>query len=297
MTAAPSDNWQVDLSEPQGNLYVAEGWSPPDPNSGVRYAVRAQAGLMLPIPDAGGSLALQLAGPMRAVRLQLNGHALQPATQFGNELTLIVPPGLATALVDRLEFTFAGPGTEIRDVAKQYTAGRADLSALGAELAPDVALLVQSAGEEVGSFAHIYVNGVDVALNRRGYNLAALDSVGQVLDSANFDTFADTAQSAALIAWVEQWPAGTLIAGAAADEASFRLQPDAAAALAQIGVRTDLRDYFRWSHAFIGVKGAPPGTAIESADLLAPVSVQVGPAINGPRVFGGVRSIQFRAGP
>ena len=35
-----------------------------------------------------------------------------------------------------------------------------------AGIASPVSLLVRSAGEETGDFAHIYVNGVDVASNR-----------------------------------------------------------------------------------------------------------------------------------
>ena len=42
------------------------------------------------------------------------------------------------------------------------------------DLASDTAILVHSAGEEVGDFSHIYLGGVDVAENQRGYNLAAI---------------------------------------------------------------------------------------------------------------------------
>ena len=47
--------------------------------------------------------------------------------------------------------------------------------------------VVRSAGEETGDFAHIFVNGVDVAHNERGYNLVAIDAGGTVLGREGFD--------------------------------------------------------------------------------------------------------------
>ena len=75
----------------------------------------------------------------------------------------------------------------------------------------DLALAVQSAGKDVGDFAHIWLNGVDVAAGTIGYNLAAIAPDGQLLDSAVFNTHADPTASAALVAWIQQWPAGTLV--------------------------------------------------------------------------------------
>ena len=134
------------------------------------------------------------------------------------------------------------------------------VSSLGVRLAEDVSLLVRSAGQEVGDFAHFWLNGVDVAGGERGYNLVALDTQGVVLGQGTFDTLAGAEASAAMAAWLDQWPPGTVIAGAVADEASLNLGQDAVDALGRLGVLTDLRDRFRWSHAFIGVAGAAPGT-------------------------------------
>lgn len=47
------------------------------------------------------------------------------------------------------------------------------------------------------------------------------------------------------------------------DEASGRLDGPAVRALRTLGVLADLRARFRNSHAFVGVKGAVPGTALE----------------------------------
>lgn len=136
--------------------------------------------------------------------------------------------------------------------------------------------------------AHIWVNGQDVAVGQRGYNLVALDKDGTVLDSVVFDTHASPASSAALAAWVAQWPVGTLIAGAVMDEASYALQAEAVAALASAGVAGDLRGKFRWSHAFIGAVGAPMGSGRGDLQLLQPATTYVGAPVDGAAVSGGV---------
>ena len=158
-----------------------------------------------------------------------------------------------------------------------------------------MSLGVRSAGEETGDFAHIYVNGIDFAPNERGYNLVALTDGGEVLDAQAFDTHASPEASEAMAAWLEQWPAGTVIAGAVADEASLSLQEEAVQALATLGVGTDLRGKFRWGHAFVGVAGAEAGTALEEAGLIRPADVSVGPPLDAPAATGGVGAIRFSA--
>ena len=73
--------------------------------------------------------------------------------------------------------------------------------------------------------------------------------------------FREMAKAAArLAALVRGLPDGTLVAGAVLDEASHRLTEEAVAALRSLGVAGDLRGRFRESHAFVGIKGAAPGT-------------------------------------
>jgi hypothetical protein len=146
-------------------------------------------------------------------------------------------------------------------------------------------LLVRSAGEETGDFGHIYVNGVDVSPNTRGYNLAALNPLdGRVLDRAAFDTHADPAASTALAAWVDALPDGVLVAGAVRDEASLSLTAEAVAALRSLGVQTDLRGHFRWGHAFIGGKGNATVPLLEATDAIRPTQVSVGLPLSEPNI-------------
>ena len=71
---------------------------------------------------------------------------------------------------------------------------------------------------------------------------------------------------------MERLAPGAIVIGAVKDEASGRLDAEAVRALGTLGVRGDLRGRYRESHAFVGVKGAPPGSAAES---LGPRAVEV----------------------
>ena len=58
-------------------------------------------------------------------------------------------------------------------------------------------------------------------------------------------------------------PPGSIVAGAVRDEASGRLDRTAIQRPRDARRSRDLRGRFRDSHAFVGVKGAAPGTALE----------------------------------
>jgi hypothetical protein len=125
-------------------------------------------------------------------------------------------------------------------------------------------LRVRSGGQPWGDRASIEVDGVERAGSGRGYHLVALEATGDLRSAGLFDTFADRVAATRLAAWVAGLPPGTIVAGAVKDEASGRLDTAAVAALATLGVSGDLRGRFRQSHAFVGVKGAPPRSALEA---------------------------------
>ena len=267
---APEAGWQTDLAAAGGTLHLAEGWSAlASAPSGVRYATRESAHLLLDIPEEGGKLRVEVFGPMSPVLL-LNGVPLSTHASADTEtwIEAFVPTGLADQPVDRLALQFAGPTTPVTATISPPEDG-ITIGATEVEMERPTALAVRSAGEEVGDFAVIYVNGIDVAANERGYNLVALDTGGTVIDTAVFDTFISSTESAAMAVWLDSWPAGTIIAGAVADEASQHLGQDTIDALENLGVSGDLRGKFRWSHAFIGAAGSAPGTALESMSLIA----------------------------
>ncbi len=156
-----------------------------------------------------------------------------------------------------------------------------------------VPILARSASEDFGDFAHIYVNGTDYSPDVRGYNLVAVEPAsGKVLGAAAFDTFLDTANSAALARWVARWPRGTVVAGAVRDEASYHITPEAVAALRTLGVAQDITGHFRRAHAFVGVVGAEPGSVPEAWSDDGPVAVDVGGGWTHPWVRIGLKSVR-----
>lgn len=299
------DEWTIELASPDATLHLAEGWSRQAVAGRIRYATRPDPALLLDIPTGGGRLTLDVYGPARLQRVALDGQPLvwTAAPWQGNrqQVEILIPPGLAAAPVDRLGLGF-GP----RLYSGLYAeATNRDLpqpiGETGSSLPPGHGLLVESAGAEAGGAARIFVTNregvaVDVAPGGRGYNLAALDGDGQLLEARGFDTHGDAQASARMAEWLAQWPRGTVVAGAVADEASFALGGEAVAALARLGVQGDLRDRFRWGHGFVGVVGAGPGTAVEALSVLDGVSVGVGLPLDAPQISGGVGRVRFSSG-
>ena len=289
---------RIAMDDPLANLYLGEGWSPPA-GAAVRYAVRPQPTLLIDVPTTGARLILDWAAPHASLSATVNGRTVA-ATAIdaeGRRWALDVPSGVGDRPVDQVVLQLPGPGIAGGELSVPPSGQGWPVGTTGVELAPGNSLLVRSAGQETGDFAHIWLNGTDVADGERGYNLAALDTTGKLLGHAVFDTLASADASAALAAWLRSWPPGTIIAGAVRDEASLHLGQDAVDALQEAGVATDLRNRFRWSHAFVGVTGAEtgtgPGTALEDANLLRPAVVAVGPAVNGPRVFGQLQALEI----
>ncbi len=128
-----------------------------------------------------------------------------------------------------------------------------------------------SAGEEVGDYGRIFVDGMDVALGERGYNLIAVNPEGDLLERVVFDTLCRSRQRYGADCLAGTWPNGTVIAGAVNDEASLNLNQDAVNALGTgSGVATDLRGEVPLEPCLCGCgRGLYPATAGKRA-LLAP---------------------------
>ncbi len=288
----------ISLNDETAPLYLGEGWAPLASADGVRYATRRDPALLVALPAACAQLQIDYTGPAHTVGVRVNGQMLASRSIAPGRLETVVPAGVAGQPVDRIELNFGGDPLAGGEVVTAPTAPGWPVGATGVTLPAERWLVVRSAGEEVGDFARIVLDGRDVARNERGYNLVALDAQGSVserivLDSSVFDTSGDGAASAALAAWVERWPPGTVIAGAVNDDASLQLDETAIAALQSLGVAADLRGHFRWSHAFIGVTGAQAGEALEATVLIRPALVTLGAPIDGEFVFGGVKAVSI----
>jgi hypothetical protein len=152
------------------------------------------------------------------------------------------------------------------------------IGATGARAAGDLA--ARSSGDGPSPTGSVRFNGVELAANHPGYNLAALDSGGRLVGSAVFDTAARETASDELAAWIDALAPGTIVAGAVREDGSRHLTEKAVQALRALGVAGDLRGHVGAAHAFVGVKGARPGTALEALGP-RPVEVRVGEADGG----------------
>lgn len=153
-------------------------------------------------------------------------------------------------------------------------------------------LWVRSAGEPYGDEAAIHLNGREAIPASRGYNLVAILPGGRPPQAAAFDTFGDPGAAPRLAAWIRDLPLGTVVAGAIRDEGSALLTRETIDALGSLGTTGDLRGRFRESHAFVGVKGARAGTALEALGP-RPVELLVGRARDAGGFEGGFELTAF----
>jgi Interleukin-like EMT inducer len=285
------ETWTATSNDPLGRLSYAEGWGATATTT--VWAERSAVRLLVPAPDEEGSRQMSFRaftpGEGQRLHLEINGQAagqvdLRPGWQ---DLELALPAGSMRQGLNEVWLRFD----------QLYPAQQVELSSrligqTGVE-AP-VNLVIQSAGQEVGDLALIYVNGQDVSPNRRGYNVVVIHpTTGAVVEAAAFDTHLDEGASQALASFITEVPAGYLVAVAAADEASRLLGLEAVDALHTIGASSDLRDHFRWGHAIVGVKGAPPGTALEALDWIRPVTLVVGEGATEPHLAAAFPFITF----
>ncbi len=289
--ASPQEEVFVDLGTDQARLHLGEGWS----ESGADYvwAQRREARFLAVLsPDHRRmSLLVMAPGSGQSMEVVLNGKAVTSLElQEGwRDYEVPLPSALLREGLNELQFRFRRlfPTDEILD--GEYAVGDTGVTS-------PVNILVKSAGEEVGDFGHIYVDGRNVSPDERGYNVVVLDPVtGAVEATGHFDTFASEEESAGLAGFIAAIPEGKIVAVAVEDEASLRLTEDAVQALRTIGAESDLRGMFRWGHAIIGVKGAEPGQALEATELIRPVSVCVGQCFTEPSVAAAVDEVRFVA--
>ncbi|MCX6028213.1 MAG: hypothetical protein NT169_02780 [Chloroflexi bacterium] len=273
-----------------GRMALAEGWSPPGINVPIPdthylpevYAQRREARLLLPLGQGTSQLRLhaRALAPGQTVMLVADGRTLasQPLPEEAIWLAFDIPADETRSSLSDVRLHFSTL-TQV----PQLGGGPWPIGQTGAT--SPVSILARSAGQETGDFAHVYVNGVDVSPNQRGYNLAAFaPGDGKLLATAAFDTHGDAGAGARLATWVRDLPVDAIVAGVARDEASMNLGGEAVQALQSLGVSFDLRGHFRWGHAFVGKVGAAPGAAAEAWNGSRPAQVSVGWPVSGPQV-------------
>lgn len=195
----------------------------------------------------------------RWVEVSFNGRPLR-RVQTAEAATIALSPPFRAA--DRNELRFLHRYQVRPDVARSaaYRIGTTGV------LSP-VDIEVISAGRDQGPLVSVRVNGHEVVeLPRRGYNVVALDDGdGHVLWTENFDTFRSKAESRRMAERISVLPPGTIVIAAVKTDGGGQLTAEGVAALRSVGGQEDLQRTLWLSHALIGVKGAPPGSAVEAA--------------------------------
>ncbi len=289
--ASPAPTMRIERpGTPWGRLALAEGWSLPDAE-GI-WAQRDGARLLFPVTPETQHLRLRLRapGPDQWLVPIFNGRHFPYIilTDEWQDYIIDLPTWSHRPGLNELVLRFK----RLYPVSQQTAAARV-VGTTGVVSPRNI--LVSSAGLDVGDFGHIYLDGVEVSPNRRGYNLVSLDrDTGRVLAVGTFDTNAVITDSARLIDFVTAIPDGALVAGAAADEAAYSLTGEAVRALQHLGIQFDMRGHFRWGHAFIGVKGAAPGTALEAWGETRPVHVFVGIPASEPYLVAALSEFELK---
>jgi hypothetical protein len=285
------ETWTIVPGEDLGRLSYVEGWG--RPAGGVVWAQRQAVRLLVPLNGEGQRMAFRAFAPEEGQRLvvEVNGQVLgqmgMAAGWLDYELALSgdsLQPGLNEIW---MRFEQLTPAAEVSLISR--TIGQTVVTS-------PVNLVVDSAGNEVGDFGHIYVNGHDLSPNERGYNVVVVHPLTGVVEAvAAFDTHLSGAASQAMAEFLREVPPGHVVAVAAADEVSQNLGEEAVEALRGIGATGDLRAKFRWGHAIIGIQGAPPGSAAEASDWMYPVVVTAGDGATEPYLAAALATITFTA--
>ena len=273
----PPDDLLVDFGTPASDMYRGEGWGANEVIAGAsaNWAIGPRATVFLPPapPDAPFVyLTLRLApfaysgAPPQRFEVAVNGRLLradEPKAVMGEgwtEYAFTVPADfLNTTTTNKVALSWAWTARP-RDVLPHVR----QVGQTGVELLADVE--VTSGGPAFGELAYITVNGEDASAHRRGVNVTVLEPpTGRVVNRAGFDTAANVYEAQKLADFIAAIPEGRVVVVAFQGDALAHLTPEARKALASLGA-AQVPEARGTSYALIGVKGAPPGSALETVN-------------------------------
>ncbi|MBI5878510.1 MAG: hypothetical protein HZB53_12750 [Chloroflexi bacterium] len=266
-------NLSVTPGDAQARLNFAEGWG--ELGAPRVWAQRSETRLLLPPFPDGANLQMTLFSPgAQSLSVAINGQVIgaQPLRMGAGEYRVSVPRGVADRPVNDVRLTW---GALWPVSAIPRTSG---------STAPFI--VAKSAGNEVGDFAHLWVDGVDYAPNARGYNVWYDGRV------ASFDTFSATADADAFAALLASDP--SILAFAVRDEASRYLTGAIIDQLRRYGVRTDIG--WRWSHAVVMMRARDGARIVnENASPIRPATASFGERISAPMAAGALEGFEWLA--
>jgi hypothetical protein len=280
----PLTRWEADPASDFANLLFDETWGHAQEDNagfGYRWAMDGDARLWLPLDDREHELTVRLRGarPTQKITLTLNRVpvATWDVTHHWGEYRAVLPRTAGGAGLYELVFsTVTTPPGQV--TFQDRTIG-------GTGVVSPVDISVTGAGFDAGRYGEIFVAGQSIIPGTRGYHLVAINpQMGGVSAVGAFDTFADGDAARRMTEFIAALPQGTIVAGAAVDDASQKLTPEAFGALQSLGVAGDVRGQFRAGHAFIGIKGTAPGQAVEDLNARVPAHAAIGSDITKPLV-------------
>jgi hypothetical protein len=275
---------KINPADETAGLEFDDGWGRAQTaadGSGYRWATRGDSLVWLPLAQTDQTVTFRLLAPgaSQAVAVSVNGHRVAElnVTNAWQDYAVRVPSGVLRDGLD--EFVFS-TGTSALAGTKYGNYGVG-----GTGVISPVDIAVTGAGYDAGRFGEIFVAGKSVGDSSRGYHLVAINPLTGAVDQVGaFDTFADRGESDRLAQFVTHLPQGEIVAGAAVDDVSTELQQNAVDALHSLGVDGDLRYQFRTGQAFVGVKRAQTGSALEQVNGRFPANVAVGRDVMSDRV-------------
>jgi hypothetical protein len=295
LRSTPPRQGSIDPGTESASLYFDDSWGRSqrqDQGGAFRWASRSPAILWLPLAPTDYRLTFALAGalPRQRVTLSVNDKTMTTlavtdawASYVADVPAAVLRDGLATISLECEPTPLGAASRGDYAVGETGTVSPVDISVTGA-------------GYLAGGFAQVYVAGRGVVSPTRGYHLVSVNPLsGQVERVGWFDTFADAAESERLARFVDELPSGQIVAGAASDEVSLRMKDQGLEALRRLGVSA--RPGFRDGHAFVGVKGASPGQAVEQTDRRLPANVWVGKNVAAAQVTVALGEVSFEPQP
>ena len=119
-------------------------------------------------------------------------------------------------------------------------------------------------GEKIDSLAviskrtssNIILNGEDVSMNQLGYNIVTIsEDNGELIESINFNTYADEAASSRMVDFLKSQKKKTIIMGSVRWDGAKYLSDDAIEIFEELGLKKSLKDKINYCHGFITYKG------------------------------------------
>jgi hypothetical protein len=265
----PQNGFQVDMGVAGSEMYRGEGWGDNEEIGGVtaNWATEREALLFIPLRQVRSyrltiraSPFTYAGSPSQTMEAALNGQALGKwdLTPGWASYAADVPAEAIRYGPNRLTLRFSHLARP-RDVLPVQRA----IGNTGVEAPVDIE--VNSAGAAAGSFAYILIASADGSVHKRGYNLAVIEpATGRIARRGGFDTAGSAEEAQKMARFIQEIPGGYIVAVAVQEDGATNLTAEGVAALREIGAQVDLRGRLGHSHAIIGVKGAPPGTALEA---------------------------------